>query len=259
MAFNSPEQISEIAIEAGVKKANLPIFQTLVLGFLAGAYIAIGFLLDIRVTGNLPDNIWGSLASLIGASVFPVGLIFVLIAGGELLTGNMMAVASARFGRKISTAKIVKNWTLVTVSNFAGAIFVAYLFGHFLGLTEGAFLDKTVAIAGAKLDDSFWQAFVSGIGANWLVCLAVWLNFAAKDVAGKILGIWFPIMTFVALGFQHIVANMFVIPAAIMSGHYTWGAYLANFVPVWFGNAIGGAVFVGLLYWVSYSRKREIF
>lgn len=259
MAFHTPEEVAKIALDAGVKKANLSLSNTLVLGFLAGAYIAFGFLLDIRVTGNLPENIWGSLSSLIGASVFPVGLIFVLIAGGELLTGNMMAVASARFGGKITTMQIVKNWVFITISNFIGAVFVAYFFGHYLGLMEGDFLEKTASVAGAKINDSFWQAFVSGIGANWLVCLAVWLNFAAKDVAGKILGIWFPIMTFVALGFQHVVANMFVIPAAIMGGHYTWGDYFANFVPVWLGNAIGGAIFVGLLYWVSYSRNKEVF
>jgi len=257
MAFHPPEKVAEIALKAGIKKANMSISSTLILGFLAGAYIALGFMLTIRVTGNLPDNIWGSFGSFIGASVFPVGLILILIAGGELVTGNMMAVASARFSRKVTSRQIVKNWTLVTVSNFIGAVFVAYFFGHYLGITEGDFLEKTVAIAGAKLDDSFMQAFVSGMGANWLVCLAIWLNFAAKDVAGKILGIWLPVMTFVSLGFQHVVANMFVIPAAIMGGHYTWGAYFANFVPVWLGNAIGGTVFVGLLYWISYSRKKE--
>lgn len=258
MAFHTPEKIELMARDAGIKKAHLPVFSTLVLGFLAGAYIAIGFLLDIRVTGNMPDEIWGSLAGFIGAAVFPIGLIFVLIAGGELLTGNMMTVATARFAGKISTALIVRNWFLVAIGNLVGALFVAYVFGHYLGLTEtGPFLDKTVAIAQAKINDPFFKAFVSGIGANWLVCLAVWLNFAADDVAGKILGIWFPIMAFVAIGLQHVVANMFIIPAAIFAGHFTWGDFGQNMVAVFLGNAVGGALFVGGLYWSVYLRSAE--
>lgn len=101
------------------------------------------------------------------------------------------------------------------------------------------------------------QAFVSGIGANWLVCLAVWLNFAADDVAGKILGIWFPIMAFVAIGFQHVVANMFIIPAAIFAGYYGWYDFLENMVSVFLGNAVGGAIFVGGFYKVVYLQKEK--
>ncbi|HZG71420.1 MAG TPA: formate/nitrite transporter family protein, partial [Chondromyces sp.] len=175
--------------------------------------------------------------------------------GGELLTGNMMAVSIARFAGKITTSKLVKNWILITISNFIGSIFIAYLFGHIVGLTEtGAFLDKTVAIASGKLEENFLQAFISGIGANWLVCLAVWLAYGSDDVASKILAIWFPIMAFVTIGLQHIVANMFVIPAAIFAGHFTWGEYLSNFVPVFLGNAVGGALFVGGIYWFTYLK-----
>ncbi|SET37281.1 formate/nitrite transporter [Salinibacillus kushneri] len=256
MSFHPPKKTAELARDHGVKKAHLPLSTMLALGFLAGAFIAFGFLLDIRVTGNLSDEIWGSMAAFIGGAVFPVGLVFVLIAGGELLTGNMMAVATARFSGKVKTSQVVNNWIIITISNFIGSIFVAYFFGHLLGLTEtGSFLDKTVEIAGAKIEDSFFQAFVSGIGANWLVCLAVWLNYASDNVAGKILGIWFPIMAFVAIGFQHVVANMFVIPAAIFAGYYTWIEYLENFVAVFFGNAVGGAVFVGAFYWFAYLRN----
>ncbi|MRG85247.1 formate/nitrite transporter [Salinibacillus xinjiangensis] len=243
-------------MEHGEKKAHLPITTQLLLGFLAGAFIAFGFLLDIRVVGNLPEEIWGSMSAFIGGAVFPVGLVFVLLAGGELLTGNMMAVATARFAGRISTGYIIKNWSIIAITNFVGSIFVAYFFGHFLGLTEtGPFLEKTVTIAEGKLEDSFLQAFISGIGANWLVCLAVWLCYAADDVAGKILSIWFPIMAFVAIGFQHVVANMFVIPAAIFAGYFTWMEYLENFVAVFFGNAVGGAIFVGWFYWAAYLRE----
>ncbi|WP_059105061.1 formate/nitrite transporter family protein [Shouchella shacheensis] len=258
MAFHPPKETAKRAMGNGETKAHLPVSTSLLLGFLGGAFIAFGFLLTIRVTANLPEEIWGSLSLLIGGAVFPVGLVLVLLAGGELLTGNMMALPMTRFSGKIKTIDVVKNWSLLTVSNFVGAVFVAYVFGHILGLTEtGLFLEKTVATAGAKIDDSFLQAFISGIGANWLVCLAVWICYSADNVAGKLLGIWFPIMAFVAIGFQHVVANMFVIPAAIFAGYFGWWDYVMNFVPVFLGNAVGGALFVGGFYWMAYVREKE--
>lgn len=256
MAYSKPDKIMEISVENGVKKTKNKIIQTLILGFQAGAFIALGYLLFIRVTAPLPESLQG-LSSLIGASLFPIGLILTLLAGGELLTGNMMAVSIAGFAKKISVKSIVTNWVLVTVSNFIGAIFVAYFFGHLVGLTEtGPYLAQTIGIAQSKLDAPFLQAFLSGIGCNWLVALAVWLSYGAEDFGGKILGIWFPTMTFVAIGFQHVVANMFVIPAAIFAGHFTWIVYLQNFIPVYLGNAVGGVVFVAMAYYFSY-RKEE--
>lgn len=257
MAFNSPQQIAGLAVEAGVKKASMQPIQTLLLGFLGGAFISFGFLLDIRVIANLPQE-WGSFGSLLGGAVFPVGLILIIIAGGELLTGNMMALPIAVLAKRASLKQLSKNWSLVLISNFIGAIFVAYFFGHIVGLTEtGSFLAKTVGIAEAKIDESFTQTLISAIGCNWLVCLAVWLAYGAEDIGGKIIAIWFPIMAFVAIGFQHVVANMFVIPAAIFAGHATWGDYFANFVPVLIGNAIGGGVFVALMYWMVYKDSLQ--
>lgn len=254
-SFNPPEEIVKIAINTGVKKVNLPLISTLILGFLAGAYIALGFLLYIRISAVVPFQLWGSLSEFIGAALFPLGLILVLVAGGELVTGNIMALATARLSGKITTSQVAINWTVVAFSNFVGSIFVAYLFGHQLGLTEDdPYLAQTLAVAGNKVNEPFHMALISGIGANWLVCLAVWLAYAAKDTTGKIIGIWFPIMAFVAIGFQHVVANMFIIPAAIFAGFFDWILYLENFVAVFLGNAIGGAVFVGSFYWAAYSR-----
>jgi formate/nitrite transporter len=258
MAYSKPDKIMEITVGYGTKKVKYPLLQTLILGFEAGAFIALGYLLFIRVTATLPANLDG-LSSLIGASVFPVGLVLTLLAGGELLTGNMMAVPLARMANKISTKQLLINWFLVTVSNFVGAIFVAYFFGHLVGLTEGApFLAKTVSVAQHKLEASFLQAFLSGIGCNWLVASAVWLSYGAEDFTGKIIGIWFPTMAFVAIGFQHVVANMFVIPAAIFAGHFTWIEYLQNFVPVFLGNAAGGSIFIAMAYWHAYKRKDTV-
>lgn len=255
MSYLKPEQVAEYTIESGVKKATMPIQAILALGYVAGAFIALGFLLDIRVIASIPNE-WGSIANFIGASVFPVGLILVLIGGGELLTGNMMAVPFARLAGRITTWQMFYNLALVTVSNFMGAIFVAYCFGHVVGLTEtGDFLTKTVDLVQHKLDDSFLQSFLSGIGCNWLVAMAVWLSYSAKDISGKIMGIWFPTMAFVAIGFQHVVANMFLIPAAIFAGHFTWVEYLGNFAPVWLGNLTGGALFVAGIYYMAYLKK----
>lgn len=255
MAYYKPEQIAKLTVETGTKKAKNSLSTVLTLGFLGGAFIALGFLLDIRVIAGAPAE-WGGIASFIGAAVFPVGLILVLLAGGELLTGNMMAVSLARFKKNITTLELFKNLTLVTISNFAGALFVAYFFGHVVGLTgSGVYLEKLVSMAGHKLDDSFIQAFVSGIGCNWLVALAVWLSYGSDNISGKILGIWFPTMAFVAIGFQHVVANMFLIPAAIFEGYYSWGEYFMNFIPVWLGNLTGGAIFVAAAYWMAYLKK----
>lgn len=256
MSFYKPDEIASYSIDMGVKKADYPIIKTLILGFQAGAFIALGYLLYIRVTAPLEGDLAG-MSSFLGASLFPIGLILTLIGGGELLTGNMMVLPLANMAKKIALPSVLKNWGLVTISNFAGALFVAYFFGHVAGLTEtGVFLEKTISIAEHKAEADFLAAFLSGIGCNWLVAAAVWLSYGAKDTAGKILGIWFPTMAFVAIGFQHVVANMFVIPAAIFAGHLSWVTYLENFIPVYLGNAVGGSIFIGFAYWMAYKGKR---
>ncbi|KFN04205.1 formate/nitrite transporter family protein [Bacillus clarus] len=256
MSVYTPEEITTLAANSGRKKAYLPLLSMLILGFFGGAFIALGYLLDIHVIGTMPKS-WGSFTSFLGAAVFPIGLILVILAGGELVTGNMMTVSMAWFQKKITLSRVIRNLVIITVSNFIGAMFVAYFFGHIVGLTEGAYLSKTVSIAQAKLHDTPLQAFISAIGCNWLVCLAVWLSMGSKELSGKIIGIWFPVMTFVAIGFQHVVANMFVIPAAIFSGHLTWGDYFPNFIVVFFGNLVGGMLFVALPYFIAYNKQQS--
>ena len=256
MSLHTPKEIAALAIQAGVAKSRLPISTLLILGFLAGAFIATGFLLDLHVINQLPAD-WGSFGGFLGAAVFPVGLILTVLTGGELLTGNMMTMPVAWFARQISAFSLLRNWFWVTLANFLGSTAIAWFFGHMLGMTEGDYLKKTVAIANAKIHADFLHAFISGIGCNWLVCLAVWLAFASKDVVGKIFGMWFPVMAFVAIGFQHVVANMFIIPAAIFAGQLTWADYVPNFIAVFLGNGVGGAVFVGLAYFLAYRPAVE--
>ncbi|WP_338470908.1 formate/nitrite transporter family protein [Niallia sp. XMNu-256] len=255
MAFHNPQRIARLVVDAGANKAVMSVPNTLVLGFLAGAFISLGFLLNIRVVANLPSE-WGSFTSLLGGAVFPLGVILVVLAGGELLTGNMLALTMATLARRATLGQLSRNWLLVVVSNFVGALFVAYFFGHIVGLTgTGVFLTETVATAQEKVDHSFTQALISGIGCNWLVCLAIWMAYGADDISGKILAIWFPIMGFVTIGFQNVVANMFVIPAAIFAGHMSWVDYFSNFVPVLIGNAIGGSLFVAFMYGFVYRKE----
>lgn len=249
-----PQQILQTAIAKGIAKTQLNTVKLLVLGCLGGAFIALGYLACLKVAAGIPPD-WPGLAALLGASVFPIGLIGILIGGGELITGNMMVLPVARLAGKISTARLLRNWLHVTAANLAGALWVAWCFGHYLGLTEGAVWPATRAAAEAKVAADFGRAFVSGIGCNWLVCLAVWLCYAARDTGGKILAIWFPIMVFVLVGFQHLVANMFVIPAAIWGGAaISWGQFWHNMAAVFLGNLVGGALMVGAAYYAAYRK-----
>ncbi|ALB29863.1 formate/nitrite transporter family protein [Companilactobacillus heilongjiangensis] len=251
----TPEEILQKSIGAGVNKLKKTLVAKMILGFIGGAMISIGFLAYVRVTASIPSNL-ASVKALVGGTVFPIGLIVILLAGGELATGNMMAVGTSLFSKKNNWFDYFKNLAIITLFNFIGAVFVAYFFGHVAGLTHAEpFRQAVIGIAAGKTGAGFWSAFVSGIGCNWLVGLAVWLSFGAKDAAGKILGIWFPIMIFVAVGFQHSIANCFIIPAAIFEGGSTWWLFIQNFVPVFLGNIVGGLVFVAGFYYLSYKTK----
>lgn len=254
--MKSPEAILETTIHIGEHKIEKNFLARAILGFIGGAMISLGYLLYVRVAASGME-VLGPLSSFIGACVFPIGLIVILMAGGELITGNMMAVSAAFFGKKVSGKDLLANWAVITLFNILGALFVAFVFGHFLGLTSsGIYLDETVEVAHAKLAASPLQSFVSGIGCNWFVGLALWLCYGAEDATGKLLGTWFPVMTFVALGFQHSVANAFIIPAAIFEGQATWLDFIQNFVLVYLGNIIGGAGFVSLFYYLAYGHKK---
>lgn len=252
----TPEEIRETAIKTGRKKVEKPLQAKWILGFIGGAMISLGYLAYIRVASSMAEE-WGSVASFLGAAVFPVGLIVILLGGGELITGNMMAVSIAWLDKKVTTKELLENWLEITFANFIGAFFVAYVFGHVVGLTSAEpYLHEVLTLTQGKLSADPLQAFLSGIGCNWFVGLALWLCYGAKDTTGKILGIWFPVMTFVAIGFQHSVANMFLIPAAIFEGGATWAAFFLNVIPVYFGNIIGGGLFVSLFYYQAYKPKK---
>ena len=248
----SPQAILDYTADKGAAKASATWHTLAFLGFLGGAFISVGYLAYLRIAASFPPELLG-LGKFIGAAVFPVGLICILVGGGELITGNMMVLPVAWLKRRTNLHGWLRNWSIVTVFNVLGAFFVAWFFGHIVGLTEGHYHELTLAVARGKVEDSFLQAVVSGIGCNWLVCMGVWLCYASSSASGKMLGIWFPVMTFVAIGFQHVVANMFVIPAAIWGGgDISWAQFAHNMLSVYLGNVLGGAGMVGLLYGLAY-------
>jgi formate/nitrite transporter len=258
--FKDPKAITDVGTTTGVKKARLAPNKALVAGFLAGAYIGFGGLLAITVSSGLKPETWGTLPTLFTGAVFTVGLMLVVIAGSELLTGNMALVPLAVMRGKASGKALLGNFTWVLLGNLIGAIFVAYFLGVQSGvLTAELPLERLTAIAEAKaLDESEWQIFLRAVGCNWLVCLAVWMALAADDVAGKILAIFFPIMAFVAMGFDHVIANMFFLPAAIFAGvDITWWDAIHNWIFAFAGNLVGAAVFVAGSYYYLYGRDEE--
>jgi len=255
-----------------VKKVNASVFRKTVLGILAGVYIGFGAALATLIGHDLAKYMGLGFAKFVTGAVFSVGLMLVVIAGAELFTGNNLMLMSV-LDKKASFRKMLGRWGIVYVANFIGAIFIAYLyFNTNLWKTGNMAVGlSALKIANAKVNLTFIEALTRGILCNWLVCLAVWMAIASREVVGKIFIIFFPIMAFVALGFEHSVANMYFIPMGIFlkgSGlvscaglnlsNLTWANFFTkNLVPVTIGNVIGGAFFVGFLYWSVYVKQEK--
>lgn len=257
--MRSPKEIVEYTKEITFIKENTPIKKVCVLGFIAGAYIAIGALLSVVVGHGAPAITDGnpSIMKLLMGVTFPIGLIMIVLAGGELFTGCCALFAPNLLNGEHSIRKIVKYCSILWVMNFIGALF----FGYFIiylpeishsELTRNGFF----AIAEAKTSSSFLATMLKGVGANWLVCVAVWLGMASKSASGKILGTWFPIMTFVTIGYEHSIANMLFLPVAMMEGYdlSICELFTKNLIPVTIGNIIGGFIFVGGIYWYLFGK-----
>ncbi len=260
MGFKSPKETTCSVDNIGCNKIGMEVGPLLTLSFLAGAFIAFGGLLAVIVGGGVPEIKAANpgLQKFIFGAVFPVGLMLVVVAGAELFTGNNASCVPPVLSRKAPWSGLARNWTVSYIGNFLGSIFVVIFLTYMTGLfASDPWLSSITGIAEAKVSQGFWPLFFKGIGCNWLVCLAVWLAIASDDVASKVFGIWFPIMAFVAIGFEHSIANMFFIPAGIMYGaSVTWSDFfIVNLIPVTLGNIVGGALFVGGIYWYVYDRK----
>ena len=266
-----PQTIAEtVALTVGVSKTTSPWVTVFVLGILAGAYIGFGGLLSTAVTFDLAKVMGIGFSKFMAGAAFSVGLMLVVIAGAELFTGNNLMISSAMEG-KITFRTMSLRWSVVWIANLVGSILLALIL-YFSGLWktgDGALGASAVGVAYLKVNLSFVEVLIRAIGCNWLVCLAVWMALAARQTIGKIFAIFFPIMAFVAIGFEHVVANMYFIPAGIFLHNWAgvsgpaaydpaslnWLSFLwKNLVPATIGNIIGGGVFVGMSYWGAYIR-----
>jgi formate/nitrite transporter len=246
--FLNPIEISKALRDIGEKKATATLFELFIFGILAGIYISFGAHAATAVqSGGTLD---AGLARFLAGSVFSVGLMLVLIPGSELFTGNIL-MAIGFIYRKYSFIKVLRNWLVVYLGNLAGAILIAWLVlnsGLLGSLANPSALGTTaISIAETKLQLGFGEAFCRGILCNMLVCLAVIMSIAARTVIGKIFGIYFPIMAFVASGFEHSVANMYFLPVGLMAKGVFLSRFLTifdNLIPVTLGNIIGGLLVV---------------
>jgi formate/nitrite transporter len=247
-----PAEVAMRIEEAGVSKAGLPAIQLATLSVLAGVFISLG---AAAFSAALVGTTAGfGPARLLGGLIFSTGLILVIVAGAELFTGNTLIVMAWVDGR-VKLRALLRNWAYAFLGNMAGAFAVAALMG-FSGLLSGPQGETARAIAEAKAGLGPLEAFTRGLLCNMLVCLAVWLTFAARSVTDKILAIVFPITAFVLLGYEHSVANMYLIPVGWLAGApVTAGDFAANLVPVTLGNVAGGAGGVALTYWLAYRPR----
>ena len=266
MNYKSPLEMAKMACAASQTKTSWNHRQILLLGILGGAYISLGGWLMTCVTYDLP----GGIAKFMAGAVFSVGLMLVVIGGAELFTGNCMMPLGALVGCT-PMKKIFIAWTWVYFANFLGGLIVVFLLYN-TGLWEGPIGVKTLHIAAAKMSLPFGQAFFRGILCNWLVTIAVWLSMASTDVTGKIWAIFFPIMAFVASGFEHCVANMYFLPMGLLLKRVpslqqaaqlsdaqlqvmNLGGLVKNLIPVTLGNIVGGVLFIAVFYFFIFKEK----
>lgn len=253
----APAKIAERVSTAGVAKATLPLIPLFTLAVLAGAFIALGAMFYLAVVhqfGPAPGA-----GKLVGAIAFSLGLFLIVVGGAELFTGNNLIIL-ARCDGLIGTGALLRNWGVVYAGNLVGAAATAVLIAlsGIVGPETGEFAGQVRNVAAAKIALPWEQAFFRGILCNTLVCLAVWLCFASHTVTEKAVAIVFPISAFVALGFEHSVANMFFLPLGVLAGlppdiANTTGI-AGNLVAVTAGNIVGGSGFVGVVYWIVYRR-----
>ncbi len=268
--LKKPNEIAVALREAGRRKTQLSLDRMFILGILAGVYIGFGAQLATTVSMDLAPKVGVGLSNLISGGAFSVGLMLVVLGGAELFTGNNLIWLSFLSRRSTATA-VLRNWITVFLGNFVGSILLAILIfiGGFYTMGGNALGIRALTIANSKVNIGFMQLIARGIVCNWLVCLAVWTATSAEDTTGKILACFFPIMAFVASGFEHSIANMFFIPIGILlkgvpnlvtqAGlnleYLTWTGFLTrNLLPVTIGNVIGGGFFVATLYWYVYLR-----
>lgn len=295
MGLNSPAQMVCIACNGGKAKGNLSVIQLFLRGIMAGIYIAVGAGFCTIVKTGTATFLGAGINNLLGAAVFPIGLIAIVLTGMELFTGNAMLLPMAVWSGKSTWGKLLNNWTWVYLGNLVGSLAFAALMviapftqGALTAAEPNAFGLTAAGITVAKIlpykaagSMGMLSVFASGIGCNFIVCLAILLAMTAQDVIGKMAAIWFPIMTFVAIGFEHSVANMYFLPAGkwiidlypslltkvdakgvaaykglAANGPITWGdIWVWNIIPVTLGNIVGAMIVIGATYYFCFKNE----
>lgn len=255
-SYLTPKEVAQSWIDIGRNKVGYSFKNVFFLALLGGFFIGLGGHGYLVVSQTL-SSIDVGLAKFMGAAVFPVGIMLVVFAGGELYTGNAL-IASAWANGDVKLSAFIKNLIIVYVANLVGALLLVFIL-YKSGLYTGHLAEKTVAIAEAKSSLTFTAAFMRGILCNVLVAIAVYISVASTDVIGKIFALWFPVMLFVLSGYEHSVANMFFIPmGALLGADLDWTKVLLNnVIPVTLGNLVGGGGFVGLIYWLVYLKGNK--
>jgi formate/nitrite transporter len=255
--FLSPVETVAAIVASGKRVLTQSSGRTFVLSLLAGFYIAFGAQLATMVTHDAAGHVGVGISRLLAGSVFSLGLMLVVICGAELFTGNSLLTNAALHGA-IPWSKLLENWSLVILGNLIGSLFFAWLMFETRLWQGGELADYAIRLAATKCQLPFSVALVRGILCNWLVCLAVFMATSARDVTGKIMACYMPIMAFVTSGFEHSIANMYFIPTGLLLAGalgrtepgLTWGGFLVdNLLPVTLGNILGGVVFVAFAYW----------
>ncbi len=263
MQIKTPAEIAEASLAAGIAKTDKTLHdkpRLMVQAIMAGAFIAFGGTLSLIIGYGFPglcsEN--PAIQRLLSGCMFPIGLILVVVLGAELFTGNNALLVPAFMRRRASAGTVLANWGLVYLGNFIGAILFTWLLVYSVELLDSYPYNRAIQnIAHAKTSMPWMTVFLKGIGANWCVCLAVWLALSGKTLLEKCIGCWLPVMAFVALGYEHSIANMFYIPAAMLcgadisAGHAIW----VNLIPATLGNIVGGALLVGCVH--SYAHLRS--
>ncbi len=262
----SPQEIQAKAEAVGVAKANMPLGRAFLLAVLAGVFIGLGGMLYMVVKAD--SSLSFGVSSLLSGFAFSFGLVFVIVAGAELFTGNNLMIQGCLSG-KYGWGRLLRSWVVVYAGNLVGSLLlVALLYlAKFPSQGSGAVGEAMVSVAATKCGLSFGTAFFRGIACNMLVCLAVWMSFGAHSTVDKMVSAMLPVSMFVACGFEHCVANMFFLPMGMLvaaSGVVPAGVDVAaisassiaqNLCAATLGNLVGGALVVGCGYWLALARR----
>jgi formate transporter len=255
----TPQETYESLVKKGEGNANSSILRILHSAFMGGCYVGLSGLLSLTIAGNLMEPSVAA-TKFVFAALFPINLLLVLQSGAQLFTGNTATLTMAWLEKKVTLGQLSKVWLVSIIGNFLGCLSIAYVAGY-TGLLAGGTAALAGKLAAYKCSYTFGQTLVKAIMCNWLVCMGVWLSTSAKDLTGKMVGVWFPISMFVATGFEHSIANFFVLPAGFLAGAPVSMADILfkNFIPVCIGNALAGSIIVAGGFALMFGKlsKRE--